>query len=128
MGYSSSHQPLSQELLKLGRFLNFKWLYTSYNTLIKRHVCINTGASIDHDNFFGDYSSAGPGTVTGGNVRVNKLSYLAINSTVKHNILIGSNVVIGASSYVNRDCISNRVYYGIPAKEIRKRTIGENYL
>ena len=100
----------------------------SYNTLIKRHVCINTGASIDHDNFFGDYSSAGPGTVTGGNVRVNKLSYLAINSTVKHNILIGSNVVIGASSYVNRDCISNRVYYGIPAKEIRKRTIGENYL
>ena len=100
----------------------------SYNSKIKKHVCINTGASIDHDNIFEDFSSAGPGSVTGGNVKINKLSYLAINSSIKHNISIGSNVVIGASSYVNANCKSNRVYYGIPAREIRKRKIGENYL
>ena len=100
----------------------------SFNSIIKKHVCINTGASIDHDNKFDDYSSAGPGVVTGGNVSVKKLTYLAINSSIKHNILIGSNVVVGASSFVNSNCKSNRVYYGIPAKEIRKRSIGENYL
>ena len=100
----------------------------SYNTIIKKHVCINTGASIDHDNIFHDFSSAGPGAVTGGNVKVNKLSYIAINSTIKHNVLIGSNVVVGASAFVNSNCKSNRVYYGIPAREVRKRKIGENYL
>jgi len=100
----------------------------SFNSVIKKHVCINTGASIDHDNIFDNFSSAGPASVTGGGVKVGELSYLAINSSVKHNIIIEKNVIVGANSFVNNNCKSNRVYFGIPAKEIRKRNIGDKYL
>lgn len=39
-------------------------------TIIGKHCILNTSSSIDHDNFFGDYSSTGPGTITGGGVEI----------------------------------------------------------
>ena len=41
-------------------------------SVIGRHCIINTSSSIDHDNIFEDFSSTGPGVITGGNVTVKK--------------------------------------------------------
>ena len=99
-----------------------------YKTIISKHVCINTGAIIDHDNFFDDFSSAGPGACTGGNVKVGKLCFLGINSTVKHKIRIKENTVIGANSFVNLNCEANSLYFGTPAKKIKNRKKDDRYL
>lgn len=100
----------------------------SYRTKISQHVCINTGAIIDHNNYFHSFSSAGPGVCTGGNVEVGKKSFLGINCSIKHGVKIGNNVIIGGNAFVNKNCISNSVYFGIPAKRIRDRTARESYL
>ncbi len=89
-------------------------------TIIGAHCIINTRSSIDHDNVFGDFSSSAPSVVTGGNVSVGKLSFLGIRSTIINNVKIGSNTIIGANSMVNKNCLSNYIYFGSPAKKIKK--------
>ena len=98
------------------------------DTQIHDHVSINTGTHLDHDNIFLNFSSTGPGVATGGNVKVGKLSFLGIGSTIKHNVSIGSNTVIGGQSFVNKNCSSNSLYYGVPAKRIKQRNLNDSYL
>ena len=97
-------------------------------TKIGEHCLINTSSSIDHDNTFENYSSTGPGVTTGGNVELGQCSHLGIGSTVKHQISIGDNTIIGAQSMVLKNCNKNSVYYGIPAKKIRDREDNTKYL
>lgn len=98
------------------------------DTIIGNHVSINTGTRIDHDNVFSDFSSTGPAVATGGNVIIGELSFLGIGSSIKHNITIGKNTVIGGQSFVCNNCQSNSFYYGVPAKKIKKRSEQEEYL
>ena len=79
-------------------------------------------------NNFKDYSSTGPGVTTGGNVELGKCSHLGIGSTVKHQILIGDNTIIGSQSMVLKNCNKDSIYYGIPAKKIRNRKDNSKYL
>ena len=97
-------------------------------TIIKEHCIINTSASIDHDNLFEDFSSTGPGVVTGGNVIIKEQSYLGIGCVVKNNIKIHEKTIIGANSLVNKNCEANYIYYGSPIKKIRKRKDKKEYL
>ncbi len=97
-------------------------------TIIGKHSIINTSSSIDHDNIFEDYSSTAPGVVTGGNVKVKKGSFLGLGSKIKHKITISYNTVVGANSFVNKDCLPNNIYFGNPARKIKKRKRGESYL
>ena len=97
-------------------------------TRIGKHCIINTSCSIDHDNKFGDFSSTGPGVVTGGNVEVGCQSYLGLGCLIRHNIKILENTIVGLGSLVNKDCKKNSIYYGSPAILIRKRKNNEIYL
>jgi len=97
-------------------------------TSIGKHCIINTSCSIDHDNKFSDFSSAGPGVITGGNVEVGYKSYLGLGSLVIHKVKILDNTVVGIGSLVNKDCEKNSIYYGYPAKKIRKNKNNENFL
>ena len=96
-------------------------------TKIGKHCYINTGSIVEHDNYFEDFSSSGPGVVTGGNIKVGKGSYLGIGCVIKNKITIGSNTVIGGLSFVNKNCKNNSLFFGIPAKKIRIRKKNENY-
>lgn len=89
-------------------------------TKIGSHCIVNTKSSIDHDNNFSDFSSCGPGVVTGGNVKVGKFSFIGIKSVIINNIKIGFNTLIGAKSLVTSNCESNFIYFGSPAKKIKK--------
>ena len=97
-------------------------------TKIGEHCLINTSSSIDHDNIFENYSSTGPNVTTGGNVELGQCSHLGIGSTVKNQISIGDNTIIGAQSMVLKNCNKNSVYYGIPVKKIRDRKDNSKYL
>ncbi len=60
-----------------------------------------------------------PSVVTGGNVVIGEASDIGISSIIKNNISIERNVVIGGNSFVNKDCLSNSLYYGSPIKKIK---------
>ena len=97
------------------------------HTKIGKHCLINTSSSIDHDNYFDDYSSCGPGVITGGNVKIGNSSYIGIGTTVKHGVTIGKDTLVGGHSFVNKNCKDNFIYYGVPIKEIKKRKSSSNY-
>ena len=87
---------------------------------IGKHCIINTSSSIDHDNHFKNFSSCGPGVITGGNISIGEKSHLGIGSVVKNGIKIGKNTIIGGNSFVNKGCPDNSLYYGVPIKKIKR--------
>lgn len=95
---------------------------------IGKNCIINSGSIIEHDNFFADFSSCGPGVVTGGNVKIDKFSHLGIGSVVLNNCKIGLNTIIGANSTVTKNCKKNSTYIGSPVKKIKSRKLWDNYL
>ena len=97
-------------------------------TKIYNHVSINTGSYIDHDNVFHNFSSTGPGVATGGKVKVGEKSFLGIGCVIRHKIFIGANTIIGGQAFVCKNCKPNSLYYGVPARRIKQRTIDESYL
>lgn len=97
-------------------------------TTIRDFVIINTKASIDHDGIMNEFSSLGPNVTCGGNVTVGEFTAISIGSTIIHGISIGDHSVVGAGALVLKNHGENLIIYGAPAKEIRKRVIGEQYL
>jgi len=97
-------------------------------SVIGDHCLINTSSSIDHDNFFNNYSSTGPGVVTGGNVNIGYASHLGIGSVIKNKIKIGDNTIVGGNSFVNKDCLDNSIYFGTPSKRVRKIRVEKDFI
>jgi acetyltransferase-like isoleucine patch superfamily enzyme len=64
----------------------------------------------------------------GGNVVVGAFASIGIGASVKHGIHIGAHAVIGGQSFVHQHISERGVAYGVPAKLIRLREIGEKYL
>lgn len=95
---------------------------------IGEHVIVNTGSIVDHDCVMKDFSSVAPGAVLGGNVRILGHSVVSIGAVCRHNIEIAAHSVVGANSYVNKNVPENSVVYGVPAKVVRPRKLGDKYL
>lgn len=91
-------------------------------------VILNTRSSVDHDGWVDAFASLAPGCVLGGQVRVGRRSALGLACVVRHQITIGEDVVVGASSFVNRDLADCCVAYGIPARPVRWRQPEDPYL
>ncbi len=89
---------------------------------------LNTNSSLDHDNRMGSFSSLAPRVATGGNVTLADGSTVGIGAVILHGRKIGQHAVVGAGSVVTRDVPDLTVAYGIPAKLVRSRTVGEKYL
>ena len=98
------------------------------NTTIGKGCVVNSCASIDHDSQMDDFSSLGPGATLGGSTFVGYRSAVCIGASVKHGISIGSDCVLGAMSYLDKDMANLITAYGVPAKTVRYRTPDENYL
>ncbi len=103
---------------------------TSINssTEIGDHCIINTSSSVDHDNTLENYVTISPGAITGGNVKIGEYSTVSLGANIIHGIEIGKHTVIGAGSTVVNNIQSFVIAYGVPAKIIRERKIGERYL
>ena len=95
---------------------------------IKNHCIVNTNSTVEHNCRLEDFSSISPGVTLGGFVEINSYSAIAIGCTVFDRLTVGSNVVVGGGSLVVNDLESNYLYYGSPAKKIRRRKTGEKFL
>ena len=93
------------------------------------NFCIlNTHSSLDHDSTIEDFVSLAPHSATGGNCHIERFTSIGIGATLIHGIRIGEHSVIGAGSTVLNDIAAHAVSFGTPAKYIRDRKPGEEYL
>lgn len=88
------------------------------SAIIGTNCIINTGAIVEHDNFIEDYVHLSPKVALGGTVRVGKSTHIGIGATVKNNITIVDNCIIGAGATVVNDILDHGTYAGVPAKKI----------
>lgn len=84
---------------------------------IGKHSIINTGAIIEHDNIIKDYVHISPNVSLGGTVKVGKNTHIGIGATVKNNIEICNNCIIGAGAVVVKNIVEAGSYVGIPARK-----------
>ena len=89
---------------------------------------LNTNSSLEHDGIMHPYSSLLPNSTTGGGVEIGSFSVISIGAIVLHGKKVGEHSIIGAGSVLTSNCENNVVMYGVPAKRIRARQIGEKYL
>ena len=62
-----------------------------------------------HDNKIMNFSSIAPGVITGGNVSIGYRTAISLGSIIRNDIEIGSDNVIGASSYINSNITNKKV-------------------
>jgi sugar O-acyltransferase (sialic acid O-acetyltransferase NeuD family) len=87
-------------------------------TKIGRGCIINTGSTIDHDNYIDDFVHISPGSHLAGTVKVGKESWLGIGSVVSNNITITNGCKVGAGSVVIKDITEPGVYVGVPVRRV----------
>lgn len=89
-------------------------------TKIGDHVIINTGATVDHDNWVRSGAHIAPGVHLGGGVKVGEKTLIGIGAGVRECCSIGSNCIVGMGATVVNDVSNNTKVVGTPAKPMKK--------
>lgn len=105
-------------LIEEGVFIG-KNVIINAGSIIKKGSIINTGTIVEHDCEIGEFTNLAPGVVLGGSVKVDQCSVIGMNSTIKNQVSIGKNSIIGMGSNVLKNIQSNVIAYGNPCKEIK---------
>jgi sugar O-acyltransferase (sialic acid O-acetyltransferase NeuD family) len=93
------------------------------------NFCIlNTKASLGHDSIMEDFSSLASNATIGANVRIGAFSAISLGANVLSKKSIGTHTIVGAGALVYDYIPAFCVAYGVPAKIIRKRRKGDEYL
>ena len=98
------------------------------SSVISNHCILNTNSSLDHDCIMSNFSSLGPNSAVGGNCNIGEFSKIGIGASVLHGIRVDRNCIIGGGSLVNKHTAPDSVYYGVPARFITTRELGDRYL
>ena len=98
------------------------WLLT-----IGNHVRITHGVIILTHDYAWSVLKKQDGSIFGAQspVKIGNNVFIGMNSIITRGVTVGNNVIIGAGSVVAKDCESNWVYAGNPAKKIM--TVDEYY-
>jgi sugar O-acyltransferase (sialic acid O-acetyltransferase NeuD family) len=87
-------------------------------TRIGKGCIINTGSTIDHDNFIEDYVHISPGSHLAGTVKIGQGSWLGISSVVSNNVEVTKDCIVGAGSVVIKDITESGIYVGVPVRRV----------
>jgi UDP-perosamine 4-acetyltransferase len=88
-------------------------------TVIEDNVCVNTAASIDHDNHLGNSCHIFPHATLAGGVRVEEYAYVGSGAVIVPNVTVRKFSYAGAGAVVLKDVPEGVVVGGNPAVEIR---------
>jgi UDP-perosamine 4-acetyltransferase len=91
-------------------------------TVIEDNVCVNTAASIDHDNYLESGCHVFPNATLTGGVRVGKFAYVGSGAVVAPNIVVHEYSQVGAGAVVLKDVPEGVIVAGSPAMEIGKQS------
>lgn len=101
-----------------GGFIGANSILTT-NIKLGKHTLLNRGNHIGHDCIIGDYFSAMPNSVVGGNVHIGDKVYMGSCSNIREKIKITSDVIIGMNAGVVKNIEESGIYVGVPAKKIK---------
>jgi sugar O-acyltransferase (sialic acid O-acetyltransferase NeuD family) len=89
--------------------------------VIEDNVCVNTAASIDHDNYLEASCHIFPNATLTGGVRVGRFAYVGSGAVVAPNLVVHQYSQVGAGAVVLRDVAEGALVAGVPAIEIGKQ-------
>ena len=84
------------------------------DTVLGKHVIVNVGSTINHDNNIGDGTTICPGCHLAGHVQTGRGVFLGIGSVLIPNVKLGDNVFVAAGATVTKTFESGRLM-GVPA-------------
>jgi UDP-3-O-[3-hydroxymyristoyl] glucosamine N-acyltransferase LpxD len=91
------------------------------DTVIGDNTKVDALVQIAHNVRIGKNSEICTGTIIGGSTSIGDMTWTGLNSTLKDNIKIGNNVLIGAGAAVIKDVPDGDVVAGVPAKSIKDK-------
>lgn len=91
---------------------------------VGRHCILNTASVIEHDCLLRDYVHIAPGAVLGGTVTVGEGTQIGLGASIRNNISICQDCIIGAGAVVTKDIREKGTYAGVPAKKISETGSG----
>ena len=86
----------------------------------RKHVIINLNCTIGHDSKVGDFATIAPMVAVSGNVNVGRSVEIGTSASVRQGLSIGNGAMLGMGSVLTKDMPENVVFFGSPAKCIRK--------
>jgi len=118
-------------IIEIGSYVHISaqcFLSSSTKIIIGNYSSISVGCKIfgSCDDFSGDYL-VNPTiplkylNVKNGNIIISEHVVIGSNCVVMPNIIINAGVAIGANSFVNKTCLSWKIYAGTPVKIIKNR-------
>lgn len=91
------------------------------DSVIGRHVIINTSVSVDHDCIIGDFVHLAPGVILSGNICVGENTLIGVGSIVAPGLTIGKNCLVASGSIVTKNIPDGVIVRGNPARIISSR-------
>ena len=98
-------------------------------TTIEDNVCVNTSASVDHDNYLEKSCHIFPNATLTGGVRIKEFAYVGSGAVIAPNLTVEKYSCVGAGAIVLANVAEGAVVFGVPAKvrgEQKKRPSKEN--
>lgn len=87
-------------------------------TVIEDNVCVNTAASVDHDNHLEKNCHIFPNATLTGTVHVGQFASVGSGAVVAPNLVIGKHSYIAAGAVVVKNVPEGVIVAGVPATEI----------
>jgi sugar O-acyltransferase (sialic acid O-acetyltransferase NeuD family) len=85
-----------------------------------QHVAVMPQVVLTHDVRIDDFATLASGVRLGGGVQVGSGAYLASGVSVREGCRIGPWAMVGMGSIVTKDVPSERLWFGAPARDIRR--------
>jgi acetyltransferase EpsM len=90
-------------------------------TVIEDDVCVNTAASVDHDNYLKRSCHISPNATLTGGIRVGEFAWVGAGAVVAPNVTIEKYSCVAAGAAVIRDVPEGVIVGGVPAAEIGRQ-------
>ena len=91
----------------------------SEGAVLGRHVHLGALSNIAHGSWLGDYVTATPGVLVGGDCTIETGVWLGAGCVVNQGITIGAGAVIGSGAVVVADVEPGVTMVGVPARPMR---------
>jgi acetyltransferase-like isoleucine patch superfamily enzyme len=85
-------------------------------TTIEDNVCVNTSASVDHDNLLERSCHIFPNATLTGGVRISEFAYVGTGAVIAPNLTVEKYSYVGAGAVVLADVAEGIIVFGVPAK------------
>ncbi len=91
-------------------------------TVIEENVCVNTAASVDHDNYLEHSCHIFPNATLTGGVRVREFAYVGPGAVVTPKLTVQKYSYVGAGAVVLEDVPEGAQVCGVPAKVFKEQS------